>query len=83
MVHELKILPYYFNLVESGMKTFEIRLNDRNYQVGDILILHEYYGGKYTDKKIVAKVDAVINFCVGVKKGYIVLLIETYKKIEI
>jgi len=39
--HELKTDKQYFEAVESGSKTFEIRRNDRNYQVGDLLTLRE------------------------------------------
>lgn len=38
---ELKILPKYFKAVQSGEKTFEIRKNDRDYEVGDTLLLRE------------------------------------------
>ena len=40
--HYLKCWPVYFGLVLSGAKQFELRKNDRNYQVGDVLILCEY-----------------------------------------
>ena len=40
--HELKILPEYFEALASGTKTFEIVLNDREYKVGDLLILREW-----------------------------------------
>lgn len=40
--HKLKCLPCYYAEVESEAKPFEIRWNDRDYQVGDILELHEY-----------------------------------------
>ena len=43
MVHDLKILPQYFQSVSSGEKTFEIRFNDRQFSVGDTLILKEYF----------------------------------------
>lgn len=33
--HELKILPQFYNAVTSHRKTFEIRKDDRDYQVGD------------------------------------------------
>lgn len=42
MIHELKILPEYFNDVISGNKTFEIRRNDRNFLVGDYIALNEF-----------------------------------------
>ncbi|EGO5031448.1 MULTISPECIES: DUF3850 domain-containing protein [Bacteria] len=37
-IHELKILPEYFEAVVSGNKRFEIRKNDRNYKNGNIVI---------------------------------------------
>lgn len=39
MKHELKTDPDVFDDVFNGVKTFEIRKNDRNYQIGDRLIL--------------------------------------------
>lgn len=41
MVHELKISTKYFRAVYEQRKTFEIRYIDRNYQVGDWLLLRE------------------------------------------
>ncbi|WP_331384989.1 DUF3850 domain-containing protein [Bacillus badius] len=42
MKHELKIYPQYFKAVVSGKKSFEIRKNDRDFKVGDTLLLHEF-----------------------------------------
>jgi hypothetical protein len=44
MVHELKTLPKYWDDVRSGRKTFEVRRNDRNFNVGDSLELYSYSG---------------------------------------
>jgi len=43
MIHELKILPEYFDDIMNCKKRFEVRKNDRNYQVGDMLVLHKFY----------------------------------------
>lgn len=42
MVHHLKILPEYFEAHRNGTKTDELRVDDRNYAVGDVLVLEEW-----------------------------------------
>jgi len=37
--HIIKLLPGYFKAVKEGVKTCEIRINDRDYKVGDTCIL--------------------------------------------
>jgi hypothetical protein len=39
MIHRVRCLAPYFDAVEHGEKNFEVRLNDRGYQRGDILVL--------------------------------------------
>ena len=41
-VHKLKLDSSYYDDSAAGIKTFEIRKNDRNYQVGDVLELREW-----------------------------------------
>lgn len=41
-VHVLKTWPAYFEAHESGEKTFEIRRNDREFEVGDVLVLRRW-----------------------------------------
>ena len=45
--HELKLDINYFEDVKSGLKNFEIRKNDRDFQVGDILEFKIFDSGKY------------------------------------
>lgn len=46
--HVLKTLPRYFDAIWRGERTFDIRRNDRAYQVGDVLILVQHTGS-YSD----------------------------------
>lgn len=41
-VHTLKTWTTYFQQMRSGKKTFEIRKNDRGFQLGDLLICWDY-----------------------------------------
>lgn len=61
MIHKLKILPEYFNLVEKNKKRFELRRNDRKYQEDDILLLSEYVDGAYTGRQVVVKVTNIFG----------------------
>lgn len=42
MTHRLKTWIEYYQRVCQGDKTFEVRKNDRDFQVGDTLILEEW-----------------------------------------
>lgn len=57
MIHELKIWPEYFQAVKAGTKNFELRRNDRDFKVGDIINLKEYDATKaeYTGREILNK----------------------------
>lgn len=70
-VIDLKIEPKYFEAQEKGNKNFEIRKNDRGYQVGDLLFLHEYENNQYTGRLLVRKVTYITSY--KQKEGYAVL----------
>jgi ParB family transcriptional regulator, chromosome partitioning protein len=50
--HHLKTESHYYQLVEAGIKTFELRRDDRNFQVGDMLYLEETVSGQYTGRSL-------------------------------
>lgn len=61
--HDLKIWPEFFGAVASGEKTAEIRRNDRGFEVGDILLLHEWEPTteKYTGRVCRRRVSHVLH----------------------
>jgi ASC-1-like (ASCH) protein len=73
--HELKCWKEYFEPILSGLKTFEIRLNDRDYKVGDILILKEFIPETqiYSGRIITCKVSFITDF--EQKPNYVVMSI--------
>lgn len=62
MHHYLKIAPEYFQAVKEGIKTFEIRENDRGFQKGDTVLLREYEFPYYTGKSILVQITYVTKF---------------------
>ncbi|WP_205125028.1 DUF3850 domain-containing protein [Aeromonas sobria] len=81
MIHELKIKPEYFAAVVSGDKTFEIRNNaDRNFQVGDTLLLWEWDGG-FTGQTVERVVSYITDF--EQKPGYVVLGLANKREQEL
>jgi hypothetical protein len=41
-IHELKTRPEPYDAMMLGLKTFEVRKNDRDFRVGDTLMLREW-----------------------------------------
>ncbi|WP_029458197.1 DUF3850 domain-containing protein [Solidesulfovibrio alcoholivorans] len=84
--HELKTDPVVFQAVASGLKSYEIRLNDRNFRVGDrILLCETYHTGedmkhgaplKYTGNKIAADIRHILHGPIyGLMEGWCILSI--------
>jgi hypothetical protein len=60
--HKLKTWTEYFKKVVSGEKTFEIRKNDRDFQIGDTVILEEWNAHSgYTGKSFTFEISYLLQ----------------------
>lgn len=73
-IHEVKTGPGYFRLGLSGDKPFEVRRDDRGYEVGDILREKEWspHGG-YTGRVHERKITFVLRDPDYCKEGFVVM----------
>ncbi|OTP90218.1 hypothetical protein B6D12_06640 [Gilliamella apicola] len=75
--HSLKIKSEHYINIINGTKTAEIRYNDRNYQVGDILILNEIdENGVFTGNKCSVIVTHVLDDNQYLQTGYVMLSVH-------
>ena len=75
IIHEIKILPKYYDAVISNIKHFELRKDDRDYQVGDFVVLKEWENGEYTGRDTRFKIEHILRDCAeyGLMDGYCIL----------
>ena len=75
VMHEVKILPQYYRDVLCGVKNFELRKDDRDYQVGDLIRLREWEDDTYTGRDLVLRIRYVLRDCqkYGLMEGYCIL----------
>lgn len=58
-VHVLRLHVDYYNDMASGLKSAELRYNDRGYSEGDTLHLYEWDGTEYTGRFLTRRVVRV------------------------
>ncbi len=75
-VHSVKIGKEFFEDVKNNVKTFELRKNDRNYKVGEILELHEYEAGEETGRTCRKLITYMLKEFTGLQDGYCILGIK-------
>ncbi|MGX8833985.1 DUF3850 domain-containing protein [Amedibacillus sp. YH-ame6] len=94
--HNVKTVQPFFDAGRLGIKKFELRKNDREYQVGDLFVSHEYSNEKclegspfgtchetekgYTGRKYTGVITFVLKNYEGLQKGYCILGIEVLEK---
>lgn len=74
--HELKLNTKYFNDVMHGLKKFEVRFNDRGYQLGDVLILRDWDGRNYRGRILKVHVVYLIDLSEIGLKDWVAMGIE-------
>lgn len=82
MIHQLKIRKNYFKDIIEGKKTYEIRIRNRDFQIGDYLGLNEIteetlsVNRKETGRFILAKVTGILEDSEFTQTGYVILSIR-------
>lgn len=77
MIHALKIKEEFFAPIALGYKQFEVRVNDRDYKVGDYLALNEVdMDGDFTGRSVLVFVNYILNDPAYCKEGYIIMSIK-------
>lgn len=76
MQHSLKCHPDHYQKAAQGLKPFEIRLNDRDFNIGDKVFLKEYNPKteEYTGECLVGQITCISDF--QQKDNYVVLGIK-------
>lgn len=76
MIHALKTATAYFEASAAGVKSFEVRKNDRSYNIGDYVAQNEWDGEQYTGRCTLHRIIYILSdpeFC---KEGYVILQLE-------
>ena len=76
---EKKVLPEYYNGIRTHKKMFELRKDEDGIKPGDILVLREWDGEKYTGGMTRREVTAILKDCpeYGLMDGYCILSLQT------
>lgn len=75
---EKKVLPEYYKGIRTHKKMFELRKDEDGIKPGDILVLREWDGEKYTGGMTRREVTAVLKDCheYGLMDGYCILSLQ-------
>lgn len=75
MEQRVKTKQPYFDDVKLRRKNFELRYNDRDYRVGDVLVLEEYDGTGYSGRVEKRTITYILKECpqFGLEAGYCIL----------
>lgn len=88
--HKLSIAPSYFKDIKNKIKTFEIRKNDKQFKIGDYLLLLEcdikfdngQTGFHYTGKGIFVRITYILHNVYGILDDFVALGFEHLENSE-
>jgi hypothetical protein len=75
MLHKIKCWPEYYQPLYIGTKGFEVRINDREYRVGDSLFIQEWNPEtkEYTGRTMVKRITYLIQGIFGLPENICVM----------
>lgn len=78
VIHNLKTWTGYYERVANGTKTFEFRTDDRDYQVGDHLVLREWCPDKkkFSGRTCERVVTYILRDFTGLMPSWCVMAIQ-------
>src|SRR5574343_129180 len=71
--HDLRSLPAAFSELVNGTKTFEMRVDDKPYTVGDTLRLREWVDESYTGRTVTKRVSHTLRDMDFLPKGFVLM----------
>jgi ParB family chromosome partitioning protein len=72
----------FFEDAAAGRKNFELRINDRDYRVGDTLHMTKHKDGHNTGRFIEQEIIYMLEEFNGLKEGYCILGTKIITEIE-
>jgi len=81
--HDLKTVAPYFGLMQEGVKDFEIRFDDQDFLVDDILNLQESKYDAPTGECVQKRIKYILRRFKGLQTGYVVLGLEDIKNEQV
>jgi hypothetical protein len=61
--HKCKSWVPFFEAIKSGQKKHDLRINDRDFQIGDTITLQSYdpFKGEYTGEEVTVKITYITS----------------------
>ncbi len=71
----LKTWPSYYKEIKENRKTFEMRLDDRDFKIGDLIVLEEYdLDLGYSGRSIIKEITHILSGPkFGLMEGWVIL----------